>query len=190
MNAKISVESVAGNGSKFILTFPLDSQKKSTTSLSKDSSKISEVKSEQHRLRSTNFQSKKVLVVEDDEINKVFIRKCLNNLFEIESAKTGEQAIKLASENKFDIILMDINLGKDMDGITATQIIRKIRGYENTPIVAMTAYAAEEDKAEFLSRGCSHFLPKPFLMNELVGFVKGILSEKLQLLEADKILLN
>lgn len=190
MNAKISVESVAGNGSKFILTFPLDPQKKSTTSHSKDSSKISEVKSEQHRLRSTNFQNKKVLVVEDDEINKVFIRKCLNNLFEIESAKTGEQAIKLASENKFDIILMDINLGKDMDGITATQIIRKIRGYENTPIVAMTAYAAEEDKAEFLSRGCSHFLPKPFLMNELVGFVKGILSEKLQLLEADKILLN
>ena len=191
MNASISVESELGKGTKFILSFPLQVVSAIKPDLPQDPLKPSVKKADRTRLTiNKELKKQRVLVVEDDEINNIFIKKCLNNLFEIESAKTGEQAIKLASENKFDIILMDINLGKDMDGITATQIIRKIRGYENIPIVAMTAYAAEEDKAEFLSRGCSHFLPKPFLMRELVEFVKNALSEKVIQFDADKILLN
>ena len=79
------------------------------------------------------------------------------------------------SRNKiYDIILMDINLGKGMDGIQATQEIRKIKGYKKTPIVALTAYAREGDKEEFLAGGCTHYLGKPFTVKQLLDLIENI----------------
>jgi len=71
---------------------------------------------------------------------------------------------------------MDINLKKDLDGKQAAQEIRKIKGYENTPIVACTAYALKGDKEEFLSAGCTHYLSKPFSKEEILSLIDEILA--------------
>ncbi len=64
-------------------------------------------------------------------------------------AKTGAEALELLDKTKFDLILMDINLGRGLSGIEVTKQIRLMKGYEDVPIVAMTAYAMLGDKEDF-----------------------------------------
>jgi len=59
-----------------------------------------------------------------------------------------------------------------------TKEIRKMNQYAKTPIVAVTAYAMESDKKEFLSCGCSHYLAKPFEKHELLDVIASIMLEK------------
>ncbi|MCX6165752.1 MAG: response regulator [Ignavibacteriae bacterium] len=87
--------------------------------------------------------------------------KVLKNICKIDVTYSGVQAIKLANENKYEVILMDIGL-KGMDGLETTKEIRKIPGYEKIPIIAITAYAMEGDKKKFFNGGCSHYISKPF----------------------------
>ncbi|MDP2362715.1 MAG: ATP-binding protein, partial [Ignavibacteria bacterium] len=178
MGGSISVVSQPGTGTKFTLSFPIIEQAEIK------SSEIKELKSKEKKyLKSGNesknlFKNKRILIVEDDEMNKMYLKKCFANICPFEIASTGEQAIKSSSENRFDLILMDINLGRGINGITAVQVIRQMDGYEKTPIVAMTAYASNEAKQEFLSKGCSHFISKPFLMKDIIALVTEIFSGK------------
>jgi len=73
---------------------------------------------------------------------------------------------------------MDINLGKDMDGIEATGIIRKISEYINIPIIAITAFAMVGDKDEFFEKGCTHYISKPFTKIELQQLIMEALKLK------------
>ena len=116
-----------------------------------------------------------ILLVEDDisssDITKLFLKDICN----IEIANDGKTAIEMAKAKKYPTILMDIGLGRNMNGIQATKEIRKIPGYENTPIVALTAYAMKGDKEEFLANGLTDYMSKPFEKNELVKWVKKII---------------
>jgi len=77
----------------------------------------------------------------------------------------------------FDAILMDINLGKGMDGVELSQLIKKQPGYANVPIVAVTAFARDDDRTEFLSKGMSHYISKPFKQNELLDLLNNVFAE-------------
>ena len=72
---------------------------------------------------------------------------------------------------------MDINL-KGMNGLETVSRIREIKGYENTPIVAVTAYAMMGDKEKFLSVGCTHYISKPFFKKDLVDLLTDILPHR------------
>ena len=65
-----------------------------------------------------------------------------------------------------------------MEGIELTRIIRKIEMYKKTPIVAVTAYASDEDRKKFLSKGMSHYISKPFMKQELINLLDSIFSEE------------
>ena len=69
---------------------------------------------------------------------------------------------------------MDIGL-KGMSGLDAAQEIKKLPGYKDTPIVAVTAYAMVGDKEKFLEGGCTHYISKPFDINEFKNTVTGLL---------------
>ena len=116
-----------------------------------------------------------LLLVEDDKSSMDITRLFLKDVCNVEIAQDGETAIKMARQKKYPAILMDIGLGKNMNGIQATIEIRKIPGYEHTPIGALTAYAMKGDKEEFLGAGCTDYLSKPFEKEELVAWVKKIL---------------
>jgi CheY-like chemotaxis protein len=74
---------------------------------------------------------------------------------------------------------MDINLKHNMSGIEAVKVIREINEYETVPIVAMTAFAMQKDKEEFLAKGCSHFIAKPFTKEEILGLMEEILHQNM-----------
>ena len=70
---------------------------------------------------------------------------------------------------------MDINL-RGISGLEAAQNIRKMKGYEKIPIIALTAYAMVGDREEFLRNGCTHYLSKPFSKEELNNILNDAFS--------------
>ncbi len=118
----------------------------------------------------------KVLVVEDDNLGVEVIKIVLNNICELAFAENGFKALDMVKVDNYAMILMDVGLGYGMNGIETTQAIRKIENYQHTPIVAVTAYAMEGDKEKFLSGGMTHYLSKPYEINDLKNLVIEILK--------------
>ena len=120
----------------------------------------------------------KVLVVDDDETSRNVMIRFLKEKCIVDAAKDGNDAINKVGREKYDSILMDINLGKGMNGLDATKIIRKLDGYDSIPIVAVTAYAMKGDKEEFLEAGCTSYISKPFSKLQFISFIEEILKIK------------
>lgn len=121
-------------------------------------------------------EMERVLVVEDDLITTILIDKLVGNLCDLEVVATAEKAIYMAEHNNYKLILMDINLGIGKDGLYAVREIRNIERYKNIPIIAMTAYAMSGDKENFISKGCSDYISKPFFNDDFVTKVKFYLD--------------
>ncbi|MCE1165244.1 MAG: response regulator [Bacteroidetes bacterium] len=121
-------------------------------------------------------QSCKVLLVEDDEFSAMVTMQVLKGYCGIDLVETGEDALECAKKKKYDVVLMDIGL-PGMGGLKAAGILRLMPGYENTPIVALTAFAMSGDREEFLKGGCSHYLSKPFAVSDLLNLVKSLVTE-------------
>jgi PAS domain S-box-containing protein len=117
----------------------------------------------------------RILVVEDNEINVELIMMYLEDRFIVEKALNGKMALKLASINDYDLILMDINLGSDMDGIEVTREIRKMKKYEKLPIIAVTGYATDREKQAILSHGLNDYISKPFTKAELDSVIQRVI---------------
>ncbi|WP_294885282.1 MULTISPECIES: ATP-binding protein [unclassified Sulfurimonas] len=103
----------------------------------------------------------KILIAEDYEINRILVSELLGQFENIEYAfaLNGQEAVDMAIKNKYDLILMDINM-PIMNGMDATRILVNEFNIQ-TPIVALTANALEGDKEKFLSAGMADYLTKP-----------------------------
>ncbi len=117
-----------------------------------------------------------VLLVEDDEINSFAITHMIDNICNITAVNNASDALLMASKEKYDIVLMDINLRHGMSGVDAMHELRKNQLYANTPIVALTAYAMSGDKVEFLEVGFTHYLSKPFSKEQITDLILSINS--------------
>ncbi len=118
----------------------------------------------------------KILYVEDDEISVKYVKTVTKNLYTIDTAKDSDEALNKIKQHKYDAILMDINLRRGMDGIELTKVIRKINGYQTTPIIAITAFAMGREKEEFLARGMTHYLSKPFVKQQLFEVIENAIK--------------
>lgn len=108
----------------------------------------------------------KILIVEDDPMNMELFRDLLEvKGYIIYEAVDANEAIEQSRENKFALILMDIQL-PGMDGLTATKIIKEQSKNKNTPIVALTAYAMKGDKERIEGAGCDGYITKPINTKE------------------------
>lgn len=116
-----------------------------------------------------------ILLVEDDKASTDITKLFLASVCDVDVAQNGFLAIDMAKKTKYPAILMDIGLTKNMNGMQTTKEIRKLPGYENTPIVALTAYAMKGDKEEFLANGLTDYLSKPYERSVLVEWVKKLL---------------
>jgi len=119
----------------------------------------------------------RVLVVEDDDMNLTVAVKMLERLGHVAStAKDGPEALRLLSEEEFDLVFMDVQL-PDMNGVEVTAAIRNSEALgpkAKMPIVAMTAYAMSGDREKFLAAGMNYYLAKPIDFNELKQLVDSI----------------
>ena len=116
--------------------------------------------------------SRKVLVVDDEKLIVKGIRFNLEqDGMEVECAYDGEEALKLATENQYDMILLDIMLPK-MDGF---EVCQQIRGFSDVPIVMLTAKGDDMDKILGLDYGADDYITKPFNILEVKARIKAIM---------------
>jgi CheY-like chemotaxis protein len=103
----------------------------------------------------------KVLVVEDNPLNLELATDLLEACgIEVISANTGEIAVKLAQEQRPDLILMDLSL-PGMDGLQATAALKANSKTRSIPVVAVTAHAMKGDEQKALAAGCEGYITKP-----------------------------
>lgn len=114
-----------------------------------------------------------ILVAEDIDSNFALVDILLRKEFNIVRATNGNDAVRLFQEIRPSLILMDIQM-PEMNGLEATKIIRKLD--EEIPIVALTAFAFNSDRIEFLEAGGSDYVVKPIDPMQLKVMIKGILD--------------
>jgi two-component system KDP operon response regulator KdpE len=114
----------------------------------------------------------RALVVDDDaQIRRVMRTTLEAKGFEVDEAGSGERALELAGSEKYDLIILDINL----PGKTGVETCREIHSTSATPIIMLTVRDAGEDKIEALDAGACDYVTKPFAMGELLARIRAVL---------------
>ena len=118
---------------------------------------------------------KKVLVVDDEKLIVKGIRFSLEqDGMEVDCAYDGEEALKMATENAYDMILLDIML-PGQDGYSILEKLKKDPKTRDIPVIMVTAKEAEYDKVRGLDSGADDYITKPFGMMEFISRVKAVL---------------
>ncbi len=99
-----------------------------------------------------------ILIAEDEESNFLLLKTILKRHCNVLQARTGLELLKVFAEKGADLILLDIKM-PEMDGLEATRIIREIS--REIPIIALTAFAFDDDRVKALEAGCNDYLTKP-----------------------------
>jgi len=127
----------------------------------------------------------RVLIVEDNITNQMIAKELLNPLgLTVDQAYNGEQAIKMTSQNEYNLILMDLHM-PIMNGFEATG---KIRESSNVPIIAMTADAIEGVKEKCIAYGMNDFISKPFIPEEFIKKMYAYFNKKNVLKSKEKLI--
>ena len=159
MGGNICVESDLGIGSTFTFTVNLGLQDEQSPIIVKAQEKVVE---KIEAVEEINIlENTYVLLAEDNKINQLVATEFLKTAgIKVDIAHNGKEAVAKAldPENHYDAILMDVQM-PEMDGIEATGIIRQ--QLKNIPIIAMTAYAMDEEKQKFIDAGMNTHVPKP-----------------------------
>lgn len=115
----------------------------------------------------------KILLAEDYKHSQIIVTRLLkkNGFENIVVVENGEDAVKMAKDEKFDVILMDMQM-PIMNGFEATEKIRELPDYKTTPIIALTAFAMKGDREKCLESGATDYIPKPIDSKEFIEKVK------------------
>ncbi|MEA3227875.1 MAG: ATP-binding protein [Campylobacterota bacterium] len=150
LGGELKVESTIGEGSRFYFSIPVE--------------ECQELEGIDDSSADMVFNGQKILLVEDNKANQVFMSIVLDELeLNVEIADDGVEALKKFKENSYDLILMDENM-PNLNGIEATKQILEIehqKDLQHTPVVALTANAIKGDRERFLSAGMDEYLTKP-----------------------------
>ncbi|MGH7935022.1 MAG: PAS domain S-box protein [Candidatus Binataceae bacterium] len=121
----------------------------------------------------------RILVVEDDSETQGYMRAALGSRYEVKvAASTAEARRELAVSNPANLILMDLALKGGEDGLQLVRALRAESRWKNIPIVALTAYAAPEDRTRALAAGCDVHLSKPVDRQMLFAAINGLLRKR------------
>lgn len=119
----------------------------------------------------------RILIAEDNESNKLLLRDLLcAHGFETAEVSNGRECIEVARKMMPDLILMDIRM-PEMDGVTATKLLKKDEETSELKIIAVTAYNMLGDAEKFLAAGFDGYLAKPINTREFTGLVNKWLDE-------------
>ncbi len=158
MNGRIDVESVAGQGSTF--TIIVNDVKSKTKNVSKFK--------EQVYHENIEFENSKVLVVDDVEFSRIFLKELLKKMnLDIFEAENGQESIAITHKYQPDVILMDIQMPV-MDGIEATRQLKNDQKTKSIPIIGVTAASSAMTSSSIMEKGFDGLLLKPLERNKLL----------------------
>ncbi len=168
LGGTISVESSSGVGTTFKVKFPIAEG----NIVAPDKKTDINVESYFEHAGKT-----RILCVDDDSMTRDFVDAILSKDYKVDFTDNGVKALELAAEKKYNLILMDINLGSGINGMEVTQKIRKIQGYLKVPVVAMTAFAMNGDDEEFMNAGLDAYISKPFDIKSFKSLIGSLLKK-------------
>jgi signal transduction histidine kinase/DNA-binding response OmpR family regulator len=117
--------------------------------------------------QATSMQTVRVLVAEDNAVNQLLVRRMFEKLgIRIDLAVNGREAVKMATEQQYDIIFMDCSM-PELDGYEATALLRNQNRGARVPIIALTANAMSEDRTRCLAAGMDDHLTKPVRVEDI-----------------------
>ncbi|OQY74087.1 MAG: hypothetical protein B6D45_07300 [Ignavibacteriales bacterium UTCHB3] len=164
LNGEISLKSEVGKGSVFSFYIELLPQEK----------KKAKLPSAQLIDSNQKHTNKRLLFIDDDPQSHDIISRVLSDSYYIDLGKDANEALKLTEKNSYDAFLFDINLLHGLDGVELMKIVKAKPGNEQKPFVAVTAFAGSSDREEFLEAGFTHYLSKPFFLQDLIDLVDGL----------------
>jgi len=162
MGGHIAVESTVGKGSRFTFELPFHG---SIGGMSTSNRTTTNVRALRVSNRPDENSLKTILVAEDEESNFELVRIVLQKRYRLLRAHNGIEAVTMNEDEHPDLILMDIRM-PEMNGLDATRIIKEVN--HSTPVVALSAYAFDENIREAMNAGCDAFLAKPFRVEDLI----------------------
>ena len=172
LGGTIRVESTVNIGSTFTFVLPFEgtvggySQERTTTTTNVRTIRVS--------ARPDEMNQKTILVAEDEDSNYELVKIVLQKRYRLIRAHNGIEAVNLNEDEHPDLILMDIRM-PEMNGFDATRIIKEVN--HDTPVIALSAYAFDENIREAKMAGCDEFMAKPFRVENLIEMVKKYLDE-------------
>jgi ligand-binding sensor domain-containing protein/signal transduction histidine kinase/DNA-binding response OmpR family regulator len=193
----ISVISKLNSGTEFTLRIPLydyldDSQKitesiviRSNNDFDSENEPLSTSETEIERKEESSQQKNlkpSILIVEDSEDVKIYLKDLLRNDYNILEAENGIKGIETAAENSPDLIISDIMM-PSMDGIEFCRRIKSNWETSHIPVILLTAKVSSESKIEGLETGADDYLIKPFESRELFVRIKNLLEQRKRLRE-------
>lgn len=175
LGGSITLKSTLGLGSNFEIILPFKISEKNKNNIQNEQNSLENIFSSNER---ELLKKIKVLVVEDNPMSlKVFQEFLKANEIQNEAAINGEEAVKLVSQNSFDIVFMDYQMPV-LDGIEATKIIRHLpdNTKSNVPIIALSAAVLKDDKAKFFDCGMNDVIEKPYAEEKVFSVIKTYVS--------------
>ncbi|WP_233078459.1 response regulator [Rheinheimera soli] len=134
----------------------------------------------QHLNQAPKTNALRMLVVDDNQTNLTFVKAMLSQQqFEVDTAATGTEAIRLAKSGRYQLILMDIQL-PDMSGVLATSMIRQLPQHQNTVIMAFTAHALPDEIQQFHQAGMNDVVIKPLDSQKVADLIRRCQQLSLQ----------
>ena len=174
MGGSISVESVVNEGSTFTFVLPFHGTIGGLATSNRTNTTTNNVRTI-HIERQDESNMKTILVAEDEESNYELVRIVLQRRYRLLRAHNGIEAVTMNEDEHPDLILMDIRM-PEMDGLDATRIIKEVN--QNTPVIALSAYAFEENIKEAKAAGCDYFMAKPFRVEDLIEICAKYCNER------------
>lgn len=171
MGGHISVTSEVGKGSTFTFDLPFQGTYGVTSNSNRTMTNVRTLRVSGQKDESA---MKTILVAEDEESNYELVRIVLQKRYRLLRAHNGIEAVTINEDENPDLILMDIRM-PEMDGLDATRIIKEVD--HSTPIIALSAYAFEENIREAKAAGCDAFMAKPFRVEDLIEMIKKYIGE-------------
>ena len=126
-------------------------------------------------MNTNSAERRTILIVDDFDDTRLLLRTWLQKKgFEVVEAENGFRAVAAAGKIKPDLIIMDVEM-PELDGLEATRRIRKLNGFADVPIVAVSAYGADQYQELALAAGCNEYVSTPFEPDALERLIRGLI---------------
>ena len=171
LGGRISVTSKLGEGSTFRFELPFEG---TIGGMAKNSRITTNSRTIRVSTKTDVKNAPLILVAEDEDSNYELVRIVLAKRYRLIRAKNGIEAVTFCEEEHPSLILMDIRM-PDMNGLDATRIIKEVN--HDIPVIALSAYAFDENIREAREAGCDEFMAKPFRVEDLLDTVQKYVKE-------------